>query len=106
MNYSIYPDAPMAGFAAPLGSAADSEWVKGRKLFMRKWRMQRGCCALCGQPFAPEQMTRDHIVPRSKGGATCWDNIQLACAPCNEQKGDALPPNAEVSDRRGGGSLD
>ena len=36
-------------------------------------------------------MTRDHIMPRSKGGGTQWDNIQLACEPCNSAKRDTVP---------------
>lgn len=35
-----------------------------------------------------EQMTRDHILPLSKGGAKGHPNIQLACLPCNQKKGN------------------
>jgi len=59
---------------------------RGRMKFLRQYEKQNGLCAICGQLFAPASMTRDHIIPRSKGGD--WDNIQLACAPCNERKGD------------------
>lgn len=81
------------------------EWLVGRKMFMRKYRMQNGLCALCALPFAPEVLTRDHIIPRSKGGGTQWDNIQLACAPCNERKGDSLrhpndPSSATAATKR------
>jgi hypothetical protein len=34
-------------------------------------------------------MTFDHVVPRSQGGRTTWDNIVTACAPCNLQEGRA-----------------
>jgi hypothetical protein len=34
------------------------------------------------------------VVPRSKGGASTWDNIVAACAPCNRRKGDSLPRQA------------
>jgi hypothetical protein len=36
-------------------------------------------------------MTRDHYIPRSRGGGTDWDNIVLACARCNESRGNAMP---------------
>ena len=62
---------------------------RGRMKFLRQYEKQNGLCALCGQWFAPSAMTRDHITPRAKGGGTQWDNIQLACAPCNESKGDS-----------------
>jgi 5-methylcytosine-specific restriction endonuclease McrA len=34
------------------------------------------------------------VIPRSKGGASSWDNIVASCAPCNLRKGDALPRQA------------
>jgi 5-methylcytosine-specific restriction endonuclease McrA len=45
-------------------------------------------CQYCG---ARNQLTVDHVIPRSKGGGSTWDNIVAACAPCNRRKGDALP---------------
>jgi len=87
----------------PKSISENPEWLVGRGMFMRQYRAQNGLCAICGLPFEPEQMTRDHIVPRSKGGGTQWDNIQLACAPCNEKKGDAIrQPNAEFRNAASG----
>ena len=54
-------------------------------------------CQYCG---SRTQLTVDHVVPRSKGGGSTWDNIVASCAPCNRRKGDALPPA-----RRGCASL-
>ncbi len=48
-------------------------------------------CQYCG---SRAQLTVDHVVPRSKGGASTWDNIVASCAPCNRRKGDALPRQA------------
>ncbi len=48
-------------------------------------------CQYCG---ARTQLTVDHVVPRSKGGLSTWDNIVASCAPCNRRKGDALPRQA------------
>jgi 5-methylcytosine-specific restriction endonuclease McrA len=45
-------------------------------------------CQYCG---ARSNLTVDHVVPRSKGGASSWDNIVASCAPCNRRKGNALP---------------
>ena len=45
-------------------------------------------CAYCG---SAEDLTFDHVVPRSKGGRTSWDNIVAACSPCNLRKGGRLP---------------
>ena len=41
-----------------------------------------------------EFLTRDHIVPVSKGGGNSWENVVTACSPCNNRKGNHLP--AEV----------
>ena len=48
-------------------------------------------CQYCG---SRNQLTVDHVIPRSKGGGSTWDNIVAACAPCNRRKGDALPRQA------------
>src|ERR1700742_2414197 len=48
-------------------------------------------CQYCG---SRAQLTVDHVIPRSKGGGSTWDNIVAACAPCNRRKGDALPRQA------------
>jgi 5-methylcytosine-specific restriction endonuclease McrA len=42
-------------------------------------------CQYCG---SRSQLTVDHVVPRSRGGASTWDNIVASCAPCNRRKGD------------------
>jgi 5-methylcytosine-specific restriction endonuclease McrA len=48
----------------------------------------RFSCQYCG---AREDLTFDHVVPRSKGGTTTWDNVVTACSPCNLRKSDRLP---------------
>ncbi len=48
----------------------------------------RFTCQYCG---AREVLTFDHLVPRSKGGHTTWENVVTACSPCNLRKGDRLP---------------
>jgi len=45
-------------------------------------------CQYCGSRTS---LTVDHVIPRSKGGGSSWDNIVAACAPCNRRKGDRLP---------------
>ena len=48
-------------------------------------------CQYCG---SPQELTFDHLVPRSLGGLTTWDNIVAACSPCNLRKGGKLPKQA------------
>ena len=45
-------------------------------------------CMYCG---ARTSLTVDHVIPRSKGGGSDWENIVASCAPCNRRKGDRLP---------------
>jgi 5-methylcytosine-specific restriction endonuclease McrA len=45
-------------------------------------------CQYCG---AGHELTFDHLIPRSKGGRTTWDNVVAACSPCNLRKGGRLP---------------
>ncbi len=45
-------------------------------------------CQYCG---SGEELTFDHVVPRSRGGQTTWENVVAACAACNLKKGDRLP---------------
>lgn len=47
-------------------------------------------CAYCGRPAS----TRDHVVPRSRGGPTSWLNLVAACEPCNSFKRDRTPEQA------------
>jgi 5-methylcytosine-specific restriction endonuclease McrA len=44
-------------------------------------------CQYCG---SRSSLTVDHVIPRSKGGPSSWENIVASCAPCNRRKGDAL----------------
>lgn len=44
-------------------------------------------CQYCG---SRRDLTFDHVVPRSRGGLTTWDNVVAACAPCNLKKGNRL----------------
>ena len=48
----------------------------------------RFTCQYCGDH---DDLTFDHVVPRSKGGHTTWDNVVTACSPCNLLKGGHLP---------------
>jgi 5-methylcytosine-specific restriction endonuclease McrA len=51
-------------------------------------------CQYCG---AQSNLTVDHVVPRSKGGPSSWDNIVASCAPCNRRKGNSLPRQAGMN---------
>jgi len=48
-------------------------------------------CQYCGDEHTPHQLTFDHVIPRSKGGNTSWENVVAACSACNFTKGNMLP---------------
>ena len=54
-------------------------------------------CQYCG---AMDDLTFDHVVPRSKGGLTRWDNVVAACAPCNLRKSNKMPKVAGMIPRQ------
>lgn len=54
-------------------------------------------CQYCGSKAA---LTIDHVVPRSRGGTSEWDNIVASCAGCNRRKGDRLPREVRMHPRR------
>lgn len=51
----------------------------------------RFSCQYCGNAFPSHELTFDHVLPRSRGGRTTWQNVVTACAPCNLAKGNRLP---------------
>ena len=50
-------------------------------------------CQYCG---CKDDLTFDHVIPRSKGGRTTWENVVTACAPCNLRKSDRLPKEIKM----------
>ena len=48
-------------------------------------------CQYCGDRFTTHQLTFDHVIPKSRGGTTTWENIVAACQECNLLKGNLLP---------------
>ena len=54
----------------------------------------RGQCQYCQRPVGRREVTYDHIVPRSRGGLTAWENIVIACRPCNQKKANRTPAEA------------
>jgi 5-methylcytosine-specific restriction endonuclease McrA len=51
-------------------------------------------CQYCGTVCAIDDLTYDHVIPRSRGGKTCWENIVSACYACNRRKANRTPAEA------------
>lgn len=60
--------------------------LTNRTLFMRDQHL----CLYCGKNFSDAELTRDHIVPTSRGGNDSWENVVAACRRCNQHKGNYL----------------
>jgi 5-methylcytosine-specific restriction endonuclease McrA len=65
--------------------------ISRQALFARDgWR-----CGYCGTSTG--KLTLDHIVPRSRGGESVWENVVASCVPCNRRKGDRLLAETEMA---------
>ena len=67
--------------------------LSNRELFLRDDHL----CMYCGRELPSHQLTRDHLVPLSRGGADCWSNVVAACRGCNHAKGSRTPEEAGMS---------
>ncbi|MHB1033507.1 MAG: HNH endonuclease [Pirellulales bacterium] len=54
-------------------------------------------CQYCGRSFVTSELSLDHVVPRSRGGATSWINVVCSCVRCNVKKGGRTPQEAHMS---------
>lgn len=67
-----------------------------RSLFKR----DNNTCNYCGAQPGTEELTIDHIMPRSRGGKTTWENCCIACLQCNIKKSNRTPEEANMKLRR------
>jgi len=64
-----------------------------RNIFAR----DKNRCQYCGRRFPTTELSLDHIIPRSMGGKSIWENIVCACAECNVKKGGRTPKHAGLT---------
>jgi 5-methylcytosine-specific restriction endonuclease McrA len=87
----LHPIIAVRG-AVPSRAWRLSPALSNPKLFAR----DRHLCAYCGDHFGFDELTREHIVPVSRGGADSWMNCITACRGCNGRKGNRLPEEAHM----------
>ena len=58
------------------------------------YKRDKGRCAYCGKELSRTEATIDHILPKSRGGKTTWENVVLSCKKCNCDKDDMTPEEA------------
>jgi len=54
-------------------------------------------CQYCGKKFPTSELSLDHVIPRSQGGTSTWENIVCACVNCNVKKGGRTPREAAMT---------
>jgi 5-methylcytosine-specific restriction endonuclease McrA len=71
-------------------------------VFSRKnlFKRDRYTCQYCGLQPGPSELTVDHVVPRSRGGVSSWENCVLACVECNKRKADRSPEKSGLRLRK------
>jgi len=63
-----------------------------RNLFAR----DQNRCQYCGRKYPTSELSIDHVLPRTQGGRTTWDNVVCACVRCNVRKGGRTPVEAHM----------
>lgn len=61
------------------------------------FRRDQHICAYCGQEFGHLDLTRDHVIPTSRGGKDVWQNVVAACGGCNKVKDNRTPEEAGMN---------
>ena len=56
----------------------------------------KNTCQYCGKTYSKVDLNLDHVVPRSQGGVTSWENIVCSCIECNRKKGGRTPREANM----------
>ena len=82
VNYSKYPKQVVK--------------LNRKNIFLR----DENSCQYCGKHFGSQNLSLDHVVPRSRGGGMSWENIVCACLRCNVKKGGRTPREAGMKLRR------
>ena len=89
---SVIRLAPIIAVDGTVVSHAVNIPLTNKYLFRRDEHM----CMYCGQELSRLSLTRDHVLPRSRGGKDTWTNVVSACKPCNQRKGARLPEEANM----------
>jgi len=93
VRYLVFPEGQQYWICLSCGSGKVTKVVEGQEF---PTLIKTGTCHYCGEYFNPDDKhlrpTRDHIIPRAKGGPDEeWNLIRWACARCNTKKKDDWP---------------
>ena len=75
----------------------DRAYNRGVKFSRRQiWKRDNFTCQYCGAMPGPGELNVDHVIPRSQGGLTTWENCVLSCITCNSRKDNKTPEQAHM----------
>lgn len=60
------------------------------------FRRDKNICLYCGGQFGVTELSRDHVLPLSRGGKDIWTNVVTSCRRCNNRKADRAPEQANM----------
>jgi len=72
---------------------------KHTRLVFSKWNMyirDEFMCQYCGKVCERSELTKDHVIPKTQGGDSSWNNCVTACYACNNKKGGRTPEQARM----------
>lgn len=119
-QYRLYEFADWAALSAAVDGAGDHDCIrtasrrirvprvvvlgtyehlpKGRVRFSRLniYARDHDTCQYCGRTLPRPELNLDHVVPRSQGGRTSWENVVCSCVACNLRKGGRTPEQAHM----------
>ncbi|MBD3305666.1 HNH endonuclease [candidate division KSB3 bacterium] len=75
------------------------KWRKDDVKFSRQniYARDQGLCQYCGKNLHHREITYDHVIPKSQGGITSWENVVTCCIACNRKKGGRTPQQARMT---------
>jgi 5-methylcytosine-specific restriction endonuclease McrA len=96
-NYDVLARSPSRSMAVPSVVALKHyKKIDGFPAFTRYniYLRDEFTCQYCAEEFPTEVLTFDHVIPRSRGGRTSWENVVAACGHCNHVKANRTPREA------------
>ncbi len=93
-NQGIRSVLRLPSIVATQGDVAHHGRVKPMLTNRLLFRRDQNLCLYCGSSFSDYELTRDHVIARSRGGRDTWTNVAAACRRCNQRKGQRTPEEA------------
>ena len=94
---TIYLHSPSKSYPAPLViriPVLSKHWQTVSPTRRAVFTRDNFRCAYCGRVLKDNEITIDHVIPKSRGGQWRWENLVTCCISCNQKKGGRTPQEA------------